>query len=724
MFLSLGGITIRESQWKGGDFVNREAILSGVQEMRRIKEITMNPLRSLTAQSLVRALNNFQYGDLREGAILFEAIAERDDTIPGVKGKREKEVSQMDCAVVIKGEKTPEAEDHKTALEDFWNNVTAVNAYDRDERGGFKRLVKQMMTAVSYKYACHHIVWEPRRAGLRATFQFVPLFLFENRTGALRYRQDPFAYEGELMDRDRWMVTKGDGLMIPCSIGYFFKRDGINNLAIFSDKFSVPGVVGCTSAAKGTPEGDAMRDATASYANDWAATLYNVEDPTKLPIHLIQSNGNPSAMPMPAIIERVDRKFAALYRGGDLSTMSSKDGQGQGASLQGGESEINKAADAATVEETLAQVSRQVIEYYFGRGVNPLAEVKLRDGRKEASSEKLNAATTLADRGAKVSLSEIAAEMEVSLADEGEETLGSLAQSSPAPGKVDPDSRVRELVENAVREFAVNTEEDTSEEDDFLNTAREQVTEAALADLAPVAELLEKAARAESEDERNELLAKAEEIFAEVSTAETAPVYESILASALVNGWGDGKPSQDERKETKESEFEANAGTSAGAKKGWLARRRKGWKPKAARKAISELYDETFAGGEGFVDYRPVPAEEAERILRETGMDVMGYSHSLDSSAIRHVVKSHGNEEREKARGQVPVMREDIERLGEILEKADRIKAGGKTKQGLEMIRYELDEKGGTTIVFEELRTRRGKLVPKTFYKLKNQKKK
>jgi len=674
VFLSLGGITIRESQWKGGDFVNREAILSGVQEMRRIKEITMNPLRSLTAQSLVRALNNFQYGDLREGAILFEAIAERDDTIPGVKGKREKEVSQMDCAVVIKGEKTPEAEDHKTALEDFWNNVTAVNAYDRDERGGFKRLVKQMMTAVSYKYACHHIVWEPRRAGLRATFQFVPLFLFENRTGALRYRQDPFAYEGELMDRDRWMVTKGDGLMIPCSIGYFFKRDGINNLAIFSDKFSVPGVVGCTSAAKGTPEGDAMRDATASYANDWAATLYNVEDPTKLPIHLIQSNGNPSAMPMPAIIERVDRKFAALYRGGDLSTMSSKDGQGQGASLQG--------------------------------------------------SEKLNAATTLADRGAKVSLSEIAAEMEVSLADEGEETLGSLAQSSPAPGKVDPDSRVRELVENAVREFAVNTEEDTSEEDDFLNTAREQVTEAALADLAPVAELLEKAARAESEDERNELLAKAEEIFAEVSTAETAPVYESILASALVNGWGDGKPSQDERKETKESEFEANAGTSAGAKKGWLARRRKGWKPKAARKAISELYDETFAGGEGFVDYRPVPAEEAERILRETGMDVMGYSHSLDSSAIRHVVKSHGNEEREKARGQVPVMREDIERLGEILEKADRIKAGGKTKQGLEMIRYELDEKGGTTIVFEELRTRRGKLVPKTFYKLKNQKKK
>lgn len=710
--MSLGGITIRESQWKGGDFVNREAILTGAEDLRRIRDITMNPLRSLTAQSLVRALNNFQYGDLREGAILFEAIAERDDTIPGVKGKREKEVSQMDCAIVIKGEKSAAAEDHKDVLENFWGNVEAVNAYDRDERGGLKRLVKQMMSSVSYRYACHHIVWEPRRSGLRATFQFVPLFLFENRTGALRYREDPYAYDGQLMMRDRWMVTKGDGLMIPCSIGYFFKRDGINNLAIFSDKFSVPGVVGCTSAAKGTPEGDAMREATASYANDWAATLYNVEDPTKLPIHLIQSNGNPSAMPMPAIIERVDRKFAALYRGGDLSTMSSRDGEGQGASLQREESEINKADDAATIEETLAQVSRQVIEYYFGRGVDPLAELKLRDVRKEGSIEKLRAATILADRGAQVSLSQIAAEMEVSLADVGEEVLKSGEPRS---------QRGREGERNDLRdelgEITLNREgafRKRGEEERFFEAAREQVTEGALADLAPVAALLEEAGRAESEGERNALLGQAEEVFDRVSSEETAAAYEQVLASAVVNGWGAGKE--------KVVEAEANAGTSEGARQGWLTRRRRGWTAKASRKAIGKLYDETFSGGEGFVDYRPVPAEEAERILRDTGVDVTGYSHSLDSSAIRHVVKSHGNEEKEAARGQVAVSREDIEQLGEILGRADRIAAGGKTKQGLELIRYEVDEKGGTTIIFEEVRTKRGKLVPKTFYKLKNQK--
>lgn len=693
--------------------MNREALLTSPEALRRIRDMKLNPLASLTAQSLVRDLNSFDYGSLRNAALLFEAIANRDDTIPGVKGKREKEISQMECAVVVTGEKTQEAEDHKQVLEQFWNNVTAVNAYDRDERGGFKRLVKQMMTAVSFKYACHHIVWEPRRTGLRATFQFVPLWLFENKTGQLRYLEQPYAEDGELMPRDRWMVTTGDGLMIPCSIGYFFKRDGLNNLAIFSDKFSVPGVVGATSASKDSPEGQAMANAVATYANDWAACLYDVEDPTKLPIHLIEANGNPTAMPMPEIINRVDRKFETLYRGGDLATTSSHDGEGQGASLQGKEGDINKHDDAATVEETLEQVSRQVIEYYFGANVDPLAKVTLQEARAEAKSSKLTAATTLADRGAKVSLTELAADMQVSLADEGEDILqASTSAASPvesesnvaggpqwqnqnrdargrfgsnrfsgiidkasklidkhggftlsgsgdqplrgfavAPSKtteeifdrdkvmakldgyirrhwnllkrnrahlgawlnpddgkvyldvsivVDDIDEARELAREAdqiaffdLASFTeIRTHEDQEQTENALATEREaqasplwgspqgrdssrvhqanedrpgreagrdQVAELAAfhessradveaaiaADLLPVFHLLEKAGRADSEAERNEMLRTADQVFDALTTPQTEEAYEDVLAAAFVNGLGDG-PAKDE----------------------------------------------------------------------------------------------------------------------------------------------------------------------------------
>jgi len=509
--------------------MNREALLTSPESIRQIRNMRMNPLGSLTAQSLVRSLNAFDYGDLREAALLFEAIATRDDTIPGVKGKREKEVSQMDCVVVVKGEKSSAAEEHKRVLEDFWGNITSVNAYDRDERGGFKRLVKQMMTAVSYKYACHHIVWEPRRTGLRATFQFVPLFLFENKDGELRYRREAYAADGEYMDRSHWMVTRGDGLMIPCSIGYFFKRDGINNMAIFSDKFAVPGVAGCTSASQDSVEGKAMAAGVANFANDWAAVFYDMEDTSKLPIHLIEANGNPTSMPMPAIIDRVDRKFETLYRGGDLATTSSKSGEGQGASLQGKESEINRGDDASTIEETLEQVSRQVIEYYFGRGVDPLAAVTLQDARTVAAAGKLAAATTLADRGARISLSALAAEFEVPLADEGETILG------PATGGA---AEVSERVANA--------EAPATEREDFTAAARAEVEAAILTDLDPVLALMAEAYRATGQTERAEILERADAALDALVTPETSAAYERVLASALVNGWDAGKPTEAE----------------------------------------------------------------------------------------------------------------------------------------------------------------------------------
>lgn len=95
------------------------ATASAVKQYRRQR---WNPLRTLTPESLSRALDAFEYGDLREFAMLAETVAQRDDVIKSVKPKREKSIAHRDWQI-LKHEKSPAADKHKEVLEDFWRNV-------------------------------------------------------------------------------------------------------------------------------------------------------------------------------------------------------------------------------------------------------------------------------------------------------------------------------------------------------------------------------------------------------------------------------------------------------------------------------------------------------------------------------------------------------------------------------------------------------------------------
>ena len=411
-------------------------LVTSAEALRTVRQNKWNPLRSLSPDMLSRLLEQFDHGYLMETVLLWEKIAERDDVIASVKPKREKDVSQLDMQVVA-ADAGDAAAAHKEVLEDFWKNVRCVNSYDRNERGGFRRLVKQMMTAVSYRYAAHHIVWEPRADGtLRAAFEFVPLWMFENRTGSLRYLPSPASQSGEILTDGEWMVTVGDGLMISCCIGYLAKRSAFNDWLIFSEKFSVPGVLGRTTGKKGSPEAEAMRAAVESFGHDWVAVVYGDDGAHADPIKLVQAQGNPSAMPMPAVIERVDRKFAALYRGADLSSMSSGAGQGTGASLQGDETDILRRDDAEMIAETLEAVSRQVIQWHFGHGTDPLARVELVVPVQEDSEKVIRSGLALAAAGASVSVSALMSRAGIPAAKDDSDRLG-----TPPPSPTSPTSQ-------------------------------------------------------------------------------------------------------------------------------------------------------------------------------------------------------------------------------------------------------------------------------------------
>jgi hypothetical protein len=86
------------------------------------------------------------------------------------------------------------AKKQKTALEYFYNNLSATHVCDGNELGGISLLVRQMMDAIGKKYAIHEIIFESCKISaleksflfpklerttpstlLTATFRFVPL---------------------------------------------------------------------------------------------------------------------------------------------------------------------------------------------------------------------------------------------------------------------------------------------------------------------------------------------------------------------------------------------------------------------------------------------------------------------------------------------------------------------------------------------------------------------
>jgi len=321
-----------------------------------------NPIRNLTPESLTRMLDAFHAGDLRQAALAWDAIERRDDTLQGLAAKRKKSVARLNWEIVQLDD-SPEAAQHAEALRYFYDNLTATHAVDRNQQGGLALLLKQMMDAVGKKYAVHEIVWQPGMsagvANLSATFHFVPLWFFENRSGSIRFLDTEHAAEGTQLQPGQWLTTHGDGLMEASSIAWLFKHLPLRDWLIYCERNGMPGVKGTTDAAPDTPAWEAARQAVESFGAEFHALMTRG---TQIEAIDLSARGE---LPYAPLVERMDRALAALWRGADLSTMSSA--HGSGASLQAGETALLEHDDAACLSETLnMQVDRHVLRHLFG----------------------------------------------------------------------------------------------------------------------------------------------------------------------------------------------------------------------------------------------------------------------------------------------------------------------------------------------------------------------
>lgn len=496
----------------------------------RWRRVRYNPISNFTPQRLTQALDQWDLGYLRDAALLWDVLERRDDVLKNAGPKRRKSVSRQAWEIVA-SEKSRAASRQKEALEYFYRNLSVTDAINENVRAGFPQLVRGMMDAQFQYFAVHEVVWIPGDGGLTAELRKVPLWFFENRTGRLRYTGPELAFDGVALDEDGWLITCGDGLMEAASVCCMFKRFSLQDWLNFGEKFGLPGIHGECAAAKGSAEWEDFTAALESFANDW---IIATASGTK--INLIEA-GKTGDAPFQPMVDRMDRRLAALCRGADLSSIS-RDKEGTGASLQGDETDTLVEDDCALVTETLnEQIDKRVIRLVFGPAAPVLANIRINPPKKRDIAQDLNVDRFLLQHGAPVSVADALERYGRPAPDEGEDLLRPPrratrgAAAEPAAGRANPPP-------DAANEGAGPDEPGLGR---FLAEARELLATAMHDELGPVRAALRGAIDGDLSREALEALRDAlPAIMAAMDSGDTAAALAAIGGAALADGLAGG----------------------------------------------------------------------------------------------------------------------------------------------------------------------------------------
>lgn len=103
---------------------------------------------------------------------------------------------------------------------------------------------------------------------------------------------------------------------------------------------------------------------------------------------------------------------------------------------------------------------------------------------------------------------------------------------------------------------------------------------------------------------------------------------------------------------------------------------------------------------------------------KETGIDIKDFEHEISNYFQNHVLKEHGNPEREKARGQIAINEDDFEKIAGIVKNPDYAMIGAK-RDGKDILFYVKKMDDGTTIYVENVTNNKDSkgLLGKTMFK-------
>lgn len=101
----------------------------------------------------------------------------------------------------------------------------------------------------------------------------------------------------------------------------------------------------------------------------------------------------------------------------------------------------------------------------------------------------------------------------------------------------------------------------------------------------------------------------------------------------------------------------------------------------------------------------------AKAIKEASGIDISGYTHTVDAFAIRHVLKEHGDAASEKSRGQIAVTDSDVLAIPEIIGNATHVVTGIKGRRDQDLIGWIAPMADGSVAYVEEVRTGKKRLA-------------
>ena len=369
-----------------------------------------NPIKNLRPEVITRALDAFNRGRLSEAARLFEAIIQRDDTICCLNLKRKKSVSRLDFEIVPL-ENSRKARAHQKVLMRFYESLETTDFCDKNQSGGLRMLVSQMMDSAGMKYAVHRISFKQVNGELKGVFEQYPIWLFENTTGRLRkLDNEKQLAAGVPLDPDKWMVTCGDGLMTTSAIAYVFKHLPLRDWLIYCERNGMPGIKAKTNAFPDTPQWESAKEAVSQFGAEFYAVLSEGTDIEAIDV------SSKSQLPYKDIVERMDRMLCALWRGSDLSTLSGS--YQNGASVQWYENTRIEEDDANNIGETLNKnVDAKVVKLVFGDD-KPLARFRLKLPDYEQKQYELEMVERLVKLGLKPDALELAKKFAFPIANE------------------------------------------------------------------------------------------------------------------------------------------------------------------------------------------------------------------------------------------------------------------------------------------------------------------
>ena len=343
----------------------------GAQWVEVSSESRWNPLRFLEPEILTQYIEAYECGNFAWLDRTMRAMERRDDMWKITASKSRKDVARRKWKVApLDGFETdPEAAKQTEVLKAFYSSLRARDYDCLNVNSGMRGLISGAMYAYSYGFSIAEIIWKPTPQGLTAEVTRCPLEWFRLINGRMCLvaggSQEPLEDGG-------WIITRGDGVGVACSVAYMLKKMALGDWAVYSGRCGHPGIQGKTNAAKGTQQWSDFVAAIKKFGKEWACVTGLTDTLEKIDLSVA------GTLPYPALVERMDRAIAALQRGADLSTISSGQGSGKGASLQGEESELIAADNCESITESFrSQLDPQVLRWNFGDDVEIKAGFQL-----------------------------------------------------------------------------------------------------------------------------------------------------------------------------------------------------------------------------------------------------------------------------------------------------------------------------------------------------------